>query len=138
MTKRAAMVLAGLVVTALLVGAGAFTGRIGAFPEEASAEPIVRTVERTVTVHRKAKRASGSALRTVVLPQAGPTASFEHGDDHWDDDHWDDDHWDDDRWDDDHWDDDRWDDDHWDDDHWDDDHWDDDHHHGDDDGWGDD
>lgn len=108
MTKQAAMVLAGLVVTALLVGAGAFAGRMGAFPEEASAEPIVRTVERTVTVHRKAKRASGSALRTVDLPQAGPTASFEEEhDDRWDDDGWDDDGWDDD-------------------------------HHGDDDGWGDD
>lgn len=81
MTKRAAMTFAGLVAAALLAGAGALAGWVGGPAPEgaAAAEPIVRTVERTITVHRRAEPSPG-AVRVVELPApaAAPPA--------WDDD----------------------------------------------------
>jgi hypothetical protein len=73
MTKRAAMTFAGLVVAALLAGAAAFAGWVGG-PSAASGtvtgDPVVRRVERTITVHRRA-RSSGGAVRVVRIPAAG-------------------------------------------------------------------
>ena len=75
MTKRAAMILAGLVAAAVLAGGGALAGRVaGSVPEGSTGvEPVVREVRRTVTVQRKAAAPSGTAVQ--VIPQAALAAS---------------------------------------------------------------
>lgn len=84
MTKRAAMILAGLVAAAVLAGGGALAGRVaGSVPEGSTGvEPVVREVRRTVTVQRKAAAPSGSAVQVIALPQGAPAASAgeEYGD----------------------------------------------------------
>ncbi len=83
MTKPAAMTFAGLVVAALLAGAGAFAGWVGgpAPGGSAAAKPIVRRVERTITVHRRVKR-SPRAVRVVELPGPATAPAPAWGDDH--------------------------------------------------------
>ncbi len=90
MTKRAAMIFAGLVAVALLTGAAAFAGWVGG-PSSvgAAAEPTVRTVERTITVHRRAEPSRGT-VRVVELPgpATAPTPTWDDDHDAWtEDDH---------------------------------------------------
>ena len=79
MNKRSAMALAAGLVAALLAGAVALSLGV-AGPQPASAggkhDPRVRTIERTVTVHRQAKQ---SAPRIVMLPGSNPALSGTQG-----------------------------------------------------------
>jgi hypothetical protein len=97
MKKRAAMTLAGALVTALLAGSVAMSmGLTGAEPVSAAngrVQPRIRTVERTITVHKKAKADPSPVVRTIapaapttstVSAPATQTAAYD--DDGWDDD----------------------------------------------------
>jgi hypothetical protein len=96
MKKRAAMTLAGALVTALLAGSVAMSmGLTGAEPVSAAngrVQPRIRTVERTITVHKKAKADASPVVRTIA-PAApttstvsAPAAQTTAYDDDWDDD----------------------------------------------------
>lgn len=87
MKKRSAlMVAAGLVFTLVVGGLAVAIGITGptvsgGTPRAArSVEPEVRTVKRTVTVHKKAK-ADGSSVVQVADPTATPTSSPSGSDD---------------------------------------------------------
>jgi hypothetical protein len=77
MTKRAAMILAGLVAAAVLAGGGALAGRVaGSVPGGSTGvEPVVREVRRTVTVQREAAAPSGGAVQVIALPQGAAANS---------------------------------------------------------------
>ncbi len=86
MNKRSAMTIAAGLVAALLAGVAAFSLSLGSSATPASAsskahrKPIVRTIERTVTVERKAKGgASGAQVVTLQAPSS--TDSSFDGDD---------------------------------------------------------
>lgn len=90
MKKRSAMAIAAGLVVALLSGAVALS--VG-FSDPAAvatgerATPRVRTIERTVTIHKKAKPESQPVVRTIAAPAASATAtSAVSDDDGWDDD----------------------------------------------------
>ncbi|MGA9162712.1 MAG: hypothetical protein WB297_17850 [Actinomycetota bacterium] len=76
MKKRFAMVVAGGLVAALLAGSAALSlGLLGASTASAGGDrtaPRIRTVERTVTVHKK-KKAPAGAVRYVIA--AAPSSS---------------------------------------------------------------
>ena len=76
MKKRFAMVVAGGLVAALLAGSAALSlGLLGASTASAGGDrtaPRVRTVERTVTIHKK-KKAPAGAVRYVIA--AAPSSS---------------------------------------------------------------
>jgi hypothetical protein len=88
MNKRSAMAIAAGMVVALMVSASAVSIGLGG-PGTASAgtareagKPVVRTVHRTVTVHKPAK--GSPEARTVVLGSASApesSASISEGDD---------------------------------------------------------
>jgi hypothetical protein len=88
MNKRSAMAIAAGMVVALIVGATAVSiglggpGTAAAGTERASGKPVVRTVHRTVTVHRPAK--ASPEARTVVIssaPAPASSSSISEGDD---------------------------------------------------------
>jgi hypothetical protein len=99
MNKRSAIVVALGLVAALVIGGVGFTmGITGPAPSLASVgqpAPKVRTVHRTVTVHRPA----GSPT-TVAGAASASTAGMSGSSGDWDDDGWDDEGWDDEGWDD--------------------------------------
>lgn len=88
MNKRSAMAIAAGMVVALMVGAAAVSvglggaGTASAGTAREAGKPVVRTVHRTVTVH---KQANGSPeARTVVLgsaPAPASSSSISEGDD---------------------------------------------------------
>ena len=87
MTKKAAMTIAAGLVTALVAGAAAFSLGLNA-PEASSAsprkhqKPIVRTVERTITVHRKdGGKQQGGEVRVVAAPSTRSSQPGISGDD---------------------------------------------------------
>jgi hypothetical protein len=105
MKKRAAMTFAGGLVAALLAGAvalslglaGADTAGTGSSGTE-RVQPRVRTVERTITVHKKAKAGSAPVVRTIAASapasnavSAAPAIAFDDHDD--EDDEFDDEGW---------------------------------------------
>jgi hypothetical protein len=77
MNKRSATMIAVGLAAALLAGVAAVRMTAGgAIPTSAASErakPIVRTIDRTITVHRKAKAAPQPAV--VMLPAAGSASS---------------------------------------------------------------
>jgi hypothetical protein len=77
MNKRSAMLVAAGLVAALLAGVAAVRMSVGGgIPASAANEkvkPIVHTIERTITVHKKAKHSSQPAL--VVLPARGSAST---------------------------------------------------------------
>jgi hypothetical protein len=78
MKKRAAMVIAAGLVGALLVGSVAFTMGVAGPQTRASSSalstPHVRTIHRTVTVHRHAKGPTAPVIRTISAPSS-PTVA---------------------------------------------------------------
>ena len=102
MNKRSAIVVAlGLVAALVIGGVGFAVGMTGPAPSVASVRqpaPTVRTIHRTVTVHRPAST-SAFATGTPSATAAGSGATT----DGWDDEGWDDeDGWEDDHEGDDH------------------------------------
>jgi hypothetical protein len=110
MKKRSAMAIAAGLVAALLAGAAALSlGMTG--PQTATAsgvrEPRVRTIHRTVKVHREAKAEEPQTVTVVTAANSSPAGSsaagsqgstFEDGsDDHEDEDHEAEDHEDEDE-----------------------------------------
>ena len=79
MKKRSAMAIAAGLVAALLTGAVALSfGLSGAQTADATGEratPRVRTVHRTVTVHREAKATEPETVTVVTASSSSPTAS---------------------------------------------------------------
>jgi hypothetical protein len=103
MNKRSALMLsAGLVLTLIVGGLAVATGLTGptvsnAVPRaqrSSTSEPVVRTVRRTVTVHKKADAKPGQVVR-VAAPAATSGTSGVSGtsgdDDAYDDDGYEDD-----------------------------------------------
>jgi hypothetical protein len=103
MNKRSALMLsAGLVLTLIVGGLAVATGLTGpsvsnAVPQaqrSSTSEPVVRTVRRTVTVHKKADAKPGQVVR-VAAPAATSGTSGVSGtsgdDDAYDDDGYEDD-----------------------------------------------
>lgn len=89
MNKRSALMLsAGLVLTLIVGGMAVATGLTGpsvstAVPRAqrpSTSEPVVRTVRRTVTVHKKADAKPGQVVR-VAAPAATSGTSGTSGDD---------------------------------------------------------
>lgn len=84
MKKRSAMAIAAGLVAALLTGAVALSlGLSGTETADAKSEPVtprVRTVHRTVTVHREAKAEEPRTV-TVVTASSSSPASSEGSDD---------------------------------------------------------
>ena len=88
MKKRSAMTIAGALVAAVLAGSVAFSlGSLGAGTAAAGdrgAAPRVRTIERTVTIHKKRPSAAGTityALAPSTSEGSEPEADddgFEH------------------------------------------------------------
>ncbi len=83
MNKKSAMAVAGGLVAALMSAVGAIsvsvTGRApaGAQPAHA-AKPIVKTIRRTITIHRKPKHTAPPAVQIVTVPPAttlGPASA---------------------------------------------------------------
>lgn len=109
MNKRSAMAMAAGVVAALLAGVAAVSIGLSspttAQADPDRAEPIVRTVRDTVTVHQEAEGDPSGVVRVVSAPAQPLAGSFDddalegHEDD-WDDDdrYEDDDHEDHDRY----------------------------------------
>jgi hypothetical protein len=98
MNRRSAVMLAGgLVLTLIVGGLAVATGLTGPAVSDAetltggaSAEPIVRTVRRTVTVHKKADAAPGEVVQAGAPSRstdvgsasaAGEGEDFDDGDD---------------------------------------------------------
>lgn len=83
MKKRSAMVIAGAMVAALLAGSVALSlGMLGAGTATASGDrttPRVRTIERTVTIHKK-QHASGGTITYAISPATSHSSGAE-GDD---------------------------------------------------------
>jgi len=80
--KRSAMAMAAGLVAALLAGSAALSVGLTA-PNTAQAgsgepEPIVRTIQETVTVHRKANEAG--AVSVIAAPATLPASSTSSGD----------------------------------------------------------
>jgi hypothetical protein len=88
MRKRSAMTIAGALVAALLAGSVAFSlGSLGpgtAAARDARTAPRVRTIERTVTVHKKRPSSAGTITYAVAAPTSegseseGDDDGFEH------------------------------------------------------------
>lgn len=78
MKKRFAMVVAGGLVAALLAGSAALSlGLLGASTASAGGDrtaPRVRTVERTVTIHKKQKAQAGVRYVIAAAPGASSAA----------------------------------------------------------------
>jgi len=98
MNKRSALMLsAALVLTLIVGGLAVATGLTGptvsnAVPRAergASSEPVVRTVRRTVTVHKKADAKSGEVVR-IAAPAAAAASSGSSSDVSGDDDSYED------------------------------------------------
>jgi len=72
MNKRSAIVVAGGLISAMLAVAVAFSdtldGGTTTAMSTATAAPIVRTVHRTVTIHKKAKPRTDSGRWIVIVP----------------------------------------------------------------------
>jgi hypothetical protein len=83
MKKRSAMMIAAALVTALLAGTAALSlGMAGPSTTSASSRPLeprVRTIERTVTIHREAAVNRPPVPGTVVA--SGPASSSVRGGD---------------------------------------------------------
>ncbi|HSD48528.1 MAG TPA: hypothetical protein VLE71_01730 [Actinomycetota bacterium] len=81
MKKRFAMVVAGSLVAALLAGSAALSlGLLGASTASAGADrsaPRVRTIERTVTIHKKQKAQAGVRYVIASAPGASSAAGSE-------------------------------------------------------------
>lgn len=88
MNKRSAMTIAAGLVAALLAGVGAFSLSLGSSATPASAsskahrKPIVRTIERTVTIEKKAKGGASGALVVTLQAPSSTDSSFDGDDDH--------------------------------------------------------
>lgn len=87
MKKRSAMTVAAGLVAALLAGSIAlsvgFTGGGAASAGSGDSAPRVRTIERTITIHKKAKEAE-PVVRTIAAPvtqQAAASAATSGSDD---------------------------------------------------------
>lgn len=81
MKKRFAMVIAGALVAVMLAGSAALSlGLLGARTAEASNDrtaPRVRTIERTVTVHRKSKAPAGAVTYLTAAPSSSSVSGSE-------------------------------------------------------------
>lgn len=89
MKKRSAMAIAAGLVAALLTAAVAISlGLSGPDTADASgerAQPRVRTVHRTVTVHREAKPEEPETVTIVTASSSSPTSPEGSSDDYEDD-----------------------------------------------------
>jgi hypothetical protein len=87
MKKRSAMLIAAGLVAALLSGAIALS--MGFLDPAATtgerATPRVRTIERTVTVHKKAKTEAEPVVRTIAPAAPAAATSAVSDDGEWDD-----------------------------------------------------
>jgi len=80
MNKRSAMTIAAGLVAALLTGAVALSmGLTGAETADAGGapDPRIRTVHRTVTVHREAKAGEPKTVTIVTAGASSPVSSEE-------------------------------------------------------------
>jgi hypothetical protein len=81
MKKRFAMVIAGALVAVMLAGSAALSlGLLGARTAEAANDrtaPRVRTIERTVTVHRKSKAPAGAVMYLTAAPSSSSVSGSE-------------------------------------------------------------
>ena len=79
MKKRSAIVIAGGLVAALLAGSAALSlgllGASSASPAGDRTAPRVRTIERTVTIHKKDKSAAGAITFVVAAPTSQSSAA---------------------------------------------------------------
>ena len=80
MKKRSALTIAGMLVAALLAGAvsmslGTARGDVTPTGSTAPVEPRVRTVERTITIHKKAKSDAPAVVKTIPAPAAPATSN---------------------------------------------------------------
>lgn len=100
MNKRSALMLsAGLVLTLIVGGLAVATGLTGpsvsnAVPRaqrSSASEPLVRTVRRTVTVHKKADAKPGEVVRVEARAATNATNGSDSSDPSGDDDAYDDD-----------------------------------------------
>ncbi len=90
MNKRSAMMMAAGLVVALIAGGFALTnGLVGPQPSSAVAsgkaatkKPLVRTVRRTVKVHRQARSTAASGTATSLVGSSGSWSGDDsYGDD---------------------------------------------------------
>jgi hypothetical protein len=85
MNKRSALVLAAGLFAALMAGAVAMSvGLSGNDTAQASLKepkPIVKTVHRTITVHKAAKAAEPQVVRVVSAPTSTSTGNLSSSDD---------------------------------------------------------
>jgi len=75
MKRRSALTIAGMLVAALLAGAvsmslGAARGAVSPTSTTARVEPRVRTIERTITIHKKAQSDAPAVVKTIPAPAA--------------------------------------------------------------------
>ncbi len=75
MNRKSAMAIAGGLVAALMSAVGAISASVtGRAPAEAqsahAARPIVKTITRTITVHRKPKHAAPAPVQVVTVSPA--------------------------------------------------------------------
>jgi hypothetical protein len=85
MNKRSAMAIAAGLVAALLAGAISLAaglsggGTASATGPPQRREPRVRTIERTITIHKKAKAADAPVVRTIAAPAPAATQTQSAG-----------------------------------------------------------
>src|SRR5581483_3428481 len=85
MNRKSAMAIAGGLVAALMSAVGAISASVtGRAPAEAqsahAARPIVKTITRTITVHRKPKHAAPAPVQVVTV-STGHESEDGHEDD---------------------------------------------------------
>lgn len=85
MNKKSAMAISGGLVAALASAIGAVSTGVTSGPTaqaegqpQAAASPIVRTIHRTVTIHKKPKQASAPVQIVQTPPSAATTAPVTH------------------------------------------------------------
>lgn len=81
MKKRFAILIAGALTAVLLAGSAALSlGLLGARPATAGSDasvPKVRTIERTVTIHKKQKPRGGAVVTLAASTPASSTSGGE-------------------------------------------------------------
>lgn len=86
MNKKSAMAIAGGLVAAVLSAAGAISVGLGnrtaaQTPPPPAAKPIVKTIRRTITIHKKAKSSPAPSVVTLApsAPAPAPVTTVSSG-----------------------------------------------------------